>query len=209
MNIPSFFITKLFAQLALWPWKNLLAGFLILLGLGAIGGGGYFLWQSTKITLCPQVERIEVPALSSNLPTFSQQITVDLGGAINNPGLYEVSASARLAEAIKLAGGFSPEVDQAYLAENVNLASTLIDGQKIYIPFTGEQKTTQINSSNAQNCISLNSASQTELTALIGVGEARSADIVANRPYQSLEEVIEKGVLTESIFKDNQQLMCL
>ena len=50
--------------------------------------------------------------------------------------------------------------------------------------------------------ISINSASQAELEALAGIGEKRAEDIISNRPYQNLEELLSKAVLSETLFSD-------
>lgn len=59
-----------------------------------------------------------------------RQLEVQLAGAINQPGVYTIEASARLGQLIELAGGLTEQADEARL----NLAQKLIDGEKIVIP---------------------------------------------------------------------------
>lgn len=221
--MPIFFLTTIFAQLSKFRYKLILGCGFCLLGLGSISFGAYSLWQATKVQLCP----VECPVLpeSSSLSQIASSLNtpktlkIDLAGALINPGVYEVSQGARLAEVVELAGGFDKTVDQSYLAEQINLAVLLVDGQKVFIPFEGYNQenqakdnliSDQINDQNAATaCISVNQASQKKLAELVGVGDVRSKSIVENRPYSSLIDLVEKKVLTDKILADNQQQLCL
>ena len=57
-------------------------------------------------------------------------IIVHIAGAVVNPGIVKVKEGARLYEGIEVAGGSLNDADLS----RVNLAYTLSDGQKIYIP---------------------------------------------------------------------------
>ncbi|MCE2138572.1 competence protein ComEA, partial [Streptococcus thermophilus] len=60
---------------------------------------------------------------------------VDIKGAVNKPGLYQVTASMRVADVIQLAQGMQPQAD----ARQINLAAKVTDQQVIYVPAKGEQ----------------------------------------------------------------------
>ena len=64
----------------------------------------------------------------------SQKIRVDIEGGINKPGVYEIGSEAILEDLIKQAGGFSAQVDQNRVAQEINRARSLGDGEKILIP---------------------------------------------------------------------------
>lgn len=66
-------------------------------------------------------------------------ITVDVSGAVKQPGLHIVPKTHRLGDVIAAAGGLTNQADAQEIAQVLNLASKLTDGQKIYIPFTGEE----------------------------------------------------------------------
>ena len=51
------------------------------------------------------------------------KVTVDVKGAVANPGVYTLKASARVTDAIKAAGGMTEDAD----AKSVNLAASLSD----------------------------------------------------------------------------------
>lgn len=120
---------------------------------------------------------------------------VDVSGAIKKPGLYQLAINSRVADAISLAGGFTDRANKKFLARDLNVATSLSDGMKLYIPFEGEQineKEKTVNSSK----ISINNALQKELETLEGIGEKRAEDIINNRPFTKLEELTEKEILT-------------
>lgn len=64
----------------------------------------------------------------------STEIVVHLAGAVVQPGLLRLAVGSRLGEAIIVAGGETEDAD----LDHVNLAVTLQDGQRYYIPRIGE-----------------------------------------------------------------------
>lgn len=124
------------------------------------------------------------------------EVMVDVSGAVVSPGVYKLSSEARIKDALVAAGGISATADRNYIAAEVNQAARLSDGMKIFIPSVqtgGEVK----GISNSK--ININSASLSQLDGLIGVGESRAAEIIANRPYARIDDLIEKKVLTKSV----------
>lgn len=68
-------------------------------------------------------------------------------GYVNIPGIYEIKKEDRINTAVEKAGGFK----KGYSIKNINLASKLEDGDKIYIPSIEEDK--QNDSVNARDNI--------------------------------------------------------
>jgi len=177
-------------------------GGLILLGLGVI----FFRLNSADK---PKIEIIS--------PDFSQPSTtifVDIEGAVQNPGVYELPVNSRINDLLIRAGGLSAAADRDWVSKNINLAQKLQDGVKIYIPsqkevrqFGGPGLSTvgegggQVAgvSGLAAGKININTASQTQLESLWGIGEKRAADIIANRPYQSIDELVTKAKIPKSV----------
>jgi competence protein ComEA len=83
------------------------------------------------------------PELSSrqgeSVASEQDTITVDVSGAVKQPGIYSVKRSYRLGDVIAVAGGLTTQANAQEIAQVLNLASRLEDGQKVYIPFTGEE----------------------------------------------------------------------
>jgi competence protein ComEA len=50
--------------------------------------------------------------------------------------------------------------------------------------------------------VDINHASQKELEALPGIGEARAKAIIKGRPYKGKDDLVAKGVVPESVYKD-------
>lgn len=120
-------------------------------------------------------------------------ITIDIEGAVNHPGVYELPLGARVEDAIVAAGGFSSDADEDAIGKTVNRAVKISDGAKLYIPKTGQ--TTAVSGN-----ISINASSQSELESLSGVGPATAKKIMGGRPYQTLEELVSKKAIGQALF---------
>ncbi|HQL11330.1 MAG TPA: helix-hairpin-helix domain-containing protein, partial [Candidatus Woesebacteria bacterium] len=62
---------------------------------------------------------------------------------------------------------------------------------------------------NSQALISINTADSKSLEALPGIGEKRASDIIANRPYGSINELLTKEVLTQTLFDEIKELISI
>lgn len=54
--------------------------------------------------------------------------------------------------------------------------------------------------SSVANIVDINSASKTELNSLPDIGAERADAIIANRPYRSIDELVEKQILPKNVF---------
>ncbi len=138
----------------------------------------------------------------------STKLKVDIAGAVPQPGVYEISSEARLEDAIKLAGGFSEIADSVWIAKNINLASKLVDGQKIYIQAKGESEVGGLSlGAKTSDKINVNFASAKELDTLPGIGEVTAAKIIAARPYNSVGELLTKKAVGKATFEKIKDLV--
>lgn len=143
--------------------------------------------------------------------TTHKQITIDVEGAVLKPGIHTLPAESRVQDALILAGGMSQKADVAKVAQSMNLAAKVIDGGKIYIPFEGEPSNTSIQSggqNSSENTlgvstglININTAGETELDTLSGVGPATAQKIISARPYGSVDELLSKKAVGKSVFE--------
>jgi len=132
------------------------------------------------------------------------EIKIDIAGAVNKPGIYSLSNGSRIGDAVEKASGFSAEADSAWIAQNLNLAAKLTDGQKIYIPRAGEAVSGTATSS-VSGKININNASSEQLDTLPGIGPVTAQKIISGRPYSSIQELLSKkavGVATFEKIKD-------
>lgn len=149
---------------------------------------------------------------NENLQEETEKIAVHIIGEVNKPGIIYLEEGARINDAIEEAGGETKEADLA----QVNLAYVLQDGQKIYIPNKKEKITTYIiqesgnngvveensntNESKGENeKVNINTASQSELDGLPGIGDSIAQRIIdyreQNGNFKSIEELKEvKGI---------------
>ncbi len=131
-------------------------------------------------------------------------ISVDVSGAVIEPGVYRLKEGSRIEEAVKAAGGFSQNANTEYISKYLNMAQKISDGSKIYVPSQGENEanvqTGQVSGVSTQAKININTASQSELEALPGIGPVTASKIISDRPYQKIEELISKKVVSRSVY---------
>lgn len=170
---------------------------------------------SDEIVLAGDVESMGLDPGEIEGVDSANQLVIDVSGAVNSPGLYELPSGSRLGKSVEAAGGFAPKADVVAIARDLNLASVLQDGQKIYIPFQSESITqvgsggsiTQVVGDQATGLVSINKASQAELMELEGIGEKRAEAIIAGRPYSSLDQLVSEGALTAGVLGKIQDLL--
>jgi|WetSurMetagenome_2_1015567.scaffolds.fasta_scaffold502323_2 competence protein ComEA len=133
----------------------------------------------------------------------TREITIDVSGAVMSPGVYKLTDGSRVDDALIKAGGMSADADRELVAKQINLAAKLVDGSKVYIPKIGESTTgtTSTTGYNTSGLININSASASDLDTLPGIGQVTAQKIIDNRPYQAIEELLNKKVVTKSVFE--------
>ena len=124
-----------------------------------------------------------------------QVLFVDIGGAVENPGVYEVAKDTRLFEVIEMAGGLTEDAD----ADRVNRASFVEDGQKIIIPEKGSDIAGDPASASAapgdsgSGLININTATADELKTLSGIGDVTAEKIIeyrSSKSFKSKEDIM-------------------
>lgn len=146
-------------------------------------------------------------AASIEKSSESSGLLVDVSGAVIKPGVYKLSKEARLQDALMAAGGLSEKADRAYVSKNMNLAIKVSDGAKIYVPVLGEsspntQNTAGFVAGTSSGLININTASMTQLDTLIGIGPKTAEKIINARPYNTIDELVNKKVVGSKVFDD-------
>lgn len=135
------------------------------------------------------------------------KIFLDIEGAVEKPGVYEMKSDSRMRDLLTLSGGLSSEADRDWVEKNINLAIKLVDGTKVYIPKIGENIGQVQSANNNTNTltqnenININTASLSQLDTLSGIGPVTGQKIIDNRPYQRIEELIEKKIVGNSVWE--------
>ena len=136
-----------------------------------------------------------------NKSSESAKLTIDVSGAVKNPGVYTFVYGSRVSDAITAAGGFSDEADMDAVAIRINQASVLSDGAKVYIPAQGTtNQQLPVSQVLSGKTISINTASADELDTLSGIGPVTAKKIIDNRPYAKLEDLVTKKAMGQSLF---------
>jgi competence protein ComEA len=153
----------------------------------------------------PQLETAVAPAGTASASTgeTGETIVVDVEGGVAQPGVRRLPAGARVADAIAAAGGYDASADLVLAARALNLATLLSDGQQVYVPMLGDPTGAGQDGSGASGAgggpLNLNTASETALDALPGIGPVTVGKIVAARaeqPFRTLDELVTRKVLT-------------
>ena len=147
-------------------------------------------------------------------------IKIHIAGAIKNPGIIELEENARIADAVEKAGGMTEEAN----IEKINLAYQVKDGQKIYIPSIYDIEETEIITNEAgekiieneenssESLININTATETELETLPGIGPSTALKIVKYRKengnFKKIEEIKNVSGIGESKYEKIKEYIC-
>lgn len=180
----------------------LVAGLVMLVGLAAL----VLRSRTAAPVIAPPAESAPVaPALAVSpsvmtSPASGTTILVHVAGAVRRPGLYEITAGARVADVIELARGPTAKADLNAL----NLAEPIVDGQKIEVPRKGEAVEVTAPASPVPGSttpaapggvIDLNTADQATLETIPGIGPVTAQAIIAYRTevgsFESIDQLLE------------------
>ena len=165
---------------------------------------------------------------------ITKEIMVYITGEVKNPGIYELEENSRIKDVIEKAGGLKETAD----ITDINLATILQDEDKITIPTKDKtmeekqnteriqsnkqsktteksQNTTSISTNttgkNQNTKVNINTATQTELETLPGIGPSTASKIVSyrkeNGKIKSIEEIKKVNGIGESKYKKIKELI--
>ncbi len=162
--------------------------------------------------------------LSSENTSQSEEtiIYIDIKGAVNRPGLYQLSEGSRMIDAIEAAGGLTIEADD----RTINLAEKLLDQQKIIV-YTESEMAEQLmqedrdnllerdvypsNPSGATQKININIATIDELQALPNIGPKKAQAIIeyrqTNGSFQTIDQIKEIKGIGEKTYEELAHLI--
>lgn len=156
---------------------------------------------------------------------ITKKIMVYITGEVKNPRIYELEENSRIKDVIEEAGGLKETAD----ITDINLATILQDEDKIAIPSKEEknqnnvqsktieksQNTTSISTNatgkNQNTKVNINTATQTELETLPGIGPSIASKIVSyrkeNGKFKSIEEIKKVSGIGESKYANIKELI--
>jgi competence protein ComEA len=99
-----------------------------LVGIVCLGYGFFNLFYPQQ-TDDSQFQNLQTPAhaITTPLSPKAKEITIDIEGAVQKPGVYTLSSGSRIQNALISAGGLSQDADRQQVAQNLNLAATLTE----------------------------------------------------------------------------------
>jgi len=116
-----------------------------------------------------------------------KEIIVHIAGEVNNPGIIKIKEGSRIIDVVEKAGGFTSEAN----LDKVNLAYEVRDEQKIVIPNVNDKNDDKsiidesssfiIEDNSNGDLININTATQSELESLSGIGPSMASKIIDYR----------------------------
>ena len=193
----------------------------LVVAVGVCIAAGVRAWQSSGAAGAsvapgdrPTISRAATMSASGALGAASAEasiVVVHVAGAVARPGLYRLRAGSRAGDAVTAAGGSIAGAD----CDRVNLAAKLTDGEQLLVPrrsdpaaagsasaaptgggdgSTSGQAGSSPSAAQSSGPVDLNTADETALDALPGVGPATAKRIVDDRnkngPFKSVEDLM-------------------
>ena len=153
---------------------------------------------------------------------IDDKIKVHITGEVQNEGIIETEKNARIADVIEEAGGTTEEADLS----KINLAYAVKDGQKIYIPNieenveepyitdeAGDGILPEEDFNSKHEKVNINTAKQTELETLSGIGPSTALKIInyrnENGDFKSIEDLKNVPGIGDSKFEAIKEDICI
>ncbi len=158
---------------------------------------------------------------------ISEEYKIDIKGEVVNPGIYTLKSTSRIIDCIELAGGLTENANTTVL----NLSKKITDEMVIIVYSNSEvedfKKTKEIEkqvqescvqkdenslkndacieqSSDSNNLISINTATEEELSTLSGIGQSKAKQIIeyrnTNGPFKTIEDIKQVPGIGDSIY---------
>ena len=200
----------------------------VLLVVAAVFAAQHFWSGRTQPVRAPEVVRAapyEDATATPGSPAASRDrvgapgtaIVVDVSGKVREPGIHRLPAGARVADALRAAGGVSPGTDTAGL----NRARLLVDGEQVVVgappaaQVPGAARGTGTAGSGGTGGtaapVALNTATLEQLDTLPGVGPVLAQHIIDYRTqhggFRSVDELREVNGIGDRRFADLQNLV--
>ncbi len=171
---------------------------------------------------------LEKQDIESTVIVEETKVKVDIKGAVNNPGVYELDKNSRVSDVINLSGGLTEEADTSVinLSKNVSDEMVIIIYTKDEIKKMQEGETSikyiekecicpklendacieevndeeeKIVENNQSNKISLNNATISQLMELNGIGQTKAEAIIEYRQNNGGFKTIEEIMKVDGI----------
>ena len=165
-------------------------------------------------------DQIEETSINEESLREEGKIIVHVTGEVKKQGIVEVEEGSRISDVIDAAGGVTNEADLG----KINLAYIVEDGQKIYVPNVNDKidienvtkeagENVVENSNNKSNKVNINTASQTELETLSGIGPSTALKIInyreKNGDFEKIEDIKNVPGIGDAKFESLKESICI
>lgn len=127
----------------------------------------------------------------SGTNVLTEDIIVEIKGAVARPGVYSIPKDKRLNDLLLLAGGNTDQSDM----RSVNLAKKLKDGESYVIPIIGEEPQPSSPAPDETGKLDVNTATREQLMEVPGIGPATADNILKKRDelgeFRTIEDLLE------------------
>lgn len=158
----------------------------------------------------PTEEQVETNPTETEI---NESVVVDVKGQVHTPGVYTLPAGSRVLDALQLAGGILPTAEEKAL----NFAAKLVDEMVIYVPLIGETEVqltiaTSPSTSESQSAlVNINTADETTLMSLSGIGPSKANAIITYREekglFKSIEDIKDVTGIGDSTFENLKEFI--
>lgn len=157
--------------------------------------------------LFSQDDELELNQVETLEEEHSNEIVIDIKGAVKQPGVYSMNEGERVIDAIERAGGLLPDAEE----NQINLAGLLKDEMVIYVAKEGEELTQPVIQSvtingNEDGKVRINSATAEDLQKLQGIGPSKASAIIAYRdehgPFKTVEDLLQVSGIGEKTLEN-------
>lgn len=192
------------------PGRRGLRAIVVLSVLAILVAAGVAWW------LRPHAESVPPPAapVTTAAPARSgpdRLLVVSVVGRVRRPGLVRLAEGARVADALRAAGGPLPGTNTTSL----NLAAKVSDGEQIVVGVTPPPAPAGAGDASgpapAGGKINLNTATEADLDELPGIGPALAQRIIAFRTehggFRSIDELKQVSGIGDARFADLKDLV--
>jgi len=186
---------------------------IILLGLILVGFGVFLF----KTGVFNNNTKVEVLNSTTETQNSSQEIVVEIAGSVEKPAVYKLPQNSRVDDLLIVAGGLSVDADRGWVEKNINRASLLKDGQKIYIYSQSEVGSAKesggikldqvVLGASDSHLVNINTASLSELDKLSGIGPVYGQRIIDGRIYSNVEELVKKDIIPQKTYDKIKNLI--
>lgn len=162
----------------------------------------------------------EEPLKQNNITEVEDTLTVEIKGAVINPGVYKLKSGSRVIDVVNLAGGFNEGANTRY----INLSKKVTDEMSIII-YTNEEITSFkqnnlivieapcecpeikndacLKDITDNNLISINDSPIEDLLKIPGIGESKAKAIIEYRnqnKFNKIEDILNVSGIGQKLF---------